>query len=53
MLCIEELLELEESLRGELNNHLEEILIMLYRFGHLKVLTPFTFRFRGAVRHYR
>lgn len=38
MLCIEELLELEESLRDELNDHLEEILIMLYRFGHLKVL---------------
>lgn len=38
MLCIEELLELEEYLRDELNDHLEEILIMLYRFGHLKVL---------------
>lgn len=38
MLYIEELLELEESLRDELNNHLKEILIRLNRFGHLKVL---------------
>lgn len=38
MLYIEEPLELEESLRDELNNHLEEILNRLNRFGHLKVL---------------
>lgn len=38
MLYIEEPLELEESLRDELNNHLEEVLNRLNRFGHLKVL---------------
>ena len=38
MLCIEELLELEESLRDELNDHLEEILIRLNRSGRLEEL---------------
>ena len=38
MLCIEELLELEETLRDELNDRLEEILIRLNRSGQLEEL---------------